>query len=705
MPRRLDQRQRGILLSDLRPLLTMTAPRFEGRIQVMWSLTANLAHNAGAAVRRAIAFRWFAFILIALTPIGGCTPRPAGPATAGGPSSPSGATNSASGNAAPVASPAEAKVRSNPNDLAARQALADDYFRAGESFAGIEQLEAARALGDHNPQHLRDLAQRYDALNEPEAAADLLASSADGTPETAQLLSGITLKLGDFARSATALRPLLKSWATLPPAIQQAVVRALLLAGDAEAAAPLLPHSANDADWLGLVGLQATLAGKPAQAADAYTKALTLTPTDTWTAALLGQALLAAGRQDRALAIWSQVAQAQDPPPQALIGLARLQANAGQLDQADALLDHVQGEDHKQPAYWQTVALVAGKRHHDVVQRIALGYAAYNQGDPWRAEAIWQGALAQADDVLARQALAALSNSAARRQNGQVALRYAATAAKRWPQDPECLRQYADMLLEQSQLKEALAVAQRLQSIAPPERQAQAAELLSRIALDSSQPDLLKQNVQRGRELAPADPIPLLRLAEWQGQQGHDTANLERTLALYEEARRIAPDNAEATARAGLILADLKRTDEAIATLLHALSLNPRVLDGAPNALLTQLYAQQGRTWESRFEAQWYQRIRALKDPWPSLLKSLRQEHPAPSSADWKALGEMALRRHENWIALCAFTRYVRLSDAAPAAWRDLAAAQKRFAWFDEALASMRRAHQLSLFRDMRVKQ
>ena len=595
----------------------------------------------------------------------------------------------------PPLSTAQANVQRAPTDVAARLALAKEYFDRGETFAGIEQWEIVRALGSADSSVLRDLAHGYDAVGEPEAAAETLAA-AHGSQELALPLAEIYLKLGDFQRSAQALKPLRADWQHLPDETRQTIVRGSLLAGDAETILPF-PAPQTEAGWQSLAGLRALVAGDATQAVTALGKALESSPRDAWTGYLLGRAWLAGGDNKRALAAWTAVLQMPDAPPQAFVATALLLAATDRLDQADNLLDHVQGEDRKLTGYWQAAALIAQKRHRPELAQISLGYAAYNAGDPWRAEALWQGTLAKASDELARQAYAALSNSAARRQDAEAALRYAAGAAERWPHDPDSLRQHAEMLLAQNQPQAALREALRFQSVTSPERQAQAAELLARIALDAGKPEILTQNAQRARTLAPADPLPLLRLAEWQGQQGHDPLNLDKTLAFYQEARRVAPANAEAAARAGLVLADLKRTEEAITTLLHALTLSPRVLDGAPSALLAQLYRKQGKTRESQFEARHYQRVRALKETWPTLLKLLRQTSPAPGSRDWQALGAMALRRHENWIALCAFTRRVRIAADDPSAWRELAAAQKRFGWFDEALASMRRAHLLSV--------
>jgi tetratricopeptide (TPR) repeat protein len=508
-------------------------------------------------------------------------------------------------------------------------------------------------------------------------------------------LAQIYLKLGDFQKSVEALRPLQTRFSSLDADAQQTIVRAFLLAGDPDSAARLLnePGAISAADHQALLGLKDLVAAKPAQAVSELQRVLAINPSDAWAGYLLGKARLAAGEDTRAMTAWSEVVKAQSPPPQAVIGLAALMAHAGSADAADAMLDRVQGADRKLPAYWEAAALIARQRKHATMEKIASGYASYNAGDPWQAESIWRAALNNASDDLAREIYSALSNSAFRRADAEAALQYAGEAARRWSNDPEALRQYAETLLAQSQLKEAIAAAQHFQAIAPANRQAQAAELLSRIALDAVKPDLLQSSARQDRTLAPSDPMPLLHLAEWQGQQGRDPANLEKTLALYQDARTIAPDNAEAAARAGVILADLKRNTEAISTLLHALTLNPRVMDGTPNALLLQLYQRSEETREGRFEAQWYQRVRALKETWPTLLKTMRQ--PNASSSDWKALGEMALRRHENWIALCAFTRRVKLAPSDPVARAELAMAQKRLGWFDEALESMIKAHSL----------
>lgn len=129
--------------------------------------------------------------------------------------------------------------------------------------------------------------------------------------------------------------------------------------------------------------------------------------------------------------------------------------------------------------------------------------------------------------------------------------------------------------------------------------------------------------------------------------------------------------------------------------LRHALTLAPRLHDGSPNALLAQLEQRQGLQEESRFELGQARRLNRLRDPWPTQIELLYRNHPAPKSNEWKALGLLALDRHEAWVALCAATRAMRLAPRDPAFLRMRAAALSRLGRPDEALAAMQAAHQL----------
>jgi tetratricopeptide (TPR) repeat protein len=574
---------------------------------------------------------------------------------------------------------------------------------AHDTFAAIEQMEVARDLGDHDPDHAQHLAALYDGLGEPEMAEAVLAAAVKPDSKPALLLahSQALLKLGLFAEASEAVHPLIAQWSTLANETRQYVARSALLAGDADAAGQILklqPETSDgtDPEWPAIRGLQALLEGQARKAVDAFASAVKRNPSDAWNATLLGRACQEAGDSRGALNAWGPAVQPSDAPPEALIGAATLLAQANRLDEADQLLTRVANEDRRAPTYWQAQSLVAGRRKQFTAEQAALGYMAYNSGDPWRAEAIWQASFPKAKEADARELCVAIFNSAFRREDPRTALRYAGMAVSRRPKDPYLLKSLAEFQVAQNLLAEALATAQRFQAVAPPNQQAQAAELLSRIALDSGKPDLLQQSAQRNRDLAPNDPLPLLHLAEWQYSQGRSLENLERTLKLYQQASAVAPDSAEAAARAGIVLNEMKRVPEALSALLHALTLAPRVLEGTPNALLAQLEARQGLSRESAFETRQYMRLRALKDAWPNQIKAMRQESPEPGLTAWKRLAQTALDRHETWVALCASRRATRLAPHDPASWRLLAAANKRFGWFFEALDAMRQADRLT---------
>jgi tetratricopeptide (TPR) repeat protein len=575
-------------------------------------------------------------------------------------------------------------------------ALAEAYAQSGETFGAIQQLQIAIKLGDNSEATALRLADLDTEAGQAEDAASVLAVAAARPHPTKTLLMALArtrLDLGDFQGAADAVAPLADRTAELSSQEQQLLARTFLLAGDAERAEQWIPAAAQDPEWLALAGLKEMLLGHAPQAESWLSRSVTQNPTDGWNAYLLGRAALLAGDAAKAQAAWNAAVRLQGAPPQAFIGLARLLLSTGQVHEVDRLLSGVAPEGRFDPAYWQAEAELAHARHLPGVEQIARGYAALNAGDPWKAEAVWIAALPGASDADARALYEAIINSAFRRQDSDVSLHYAKAATTRWPNDPLFLRKYGEILLGNNQLPQALAVATQLRQVTPPDKEAEADDLLGRIALDSGRGDLVTQFTARYRTLAPTNPTPLLQLAEWQVKADRSQENLERTLKLYQEAASLAPQNAEAQAHVGILLFDLKRTAEATQALLHALTLSPRVLDGTPDVLLAQLYQQQGLTLEANVHNERYRHLRAMKDAWPPLMKAMRQERP---ERDWLALGAAALDGHEDWIALCAFHQSTQRAPQDPVAWRSLAEAQKRFGQFEQALEAMRKAHLLT---------
>lgn len=588
------------------------------------------------------------------------------------------------------------QVRNTRTDIAARLALANEYLSIGETFGGIEQLEIARTLGDRSELTLMKLAKLYRSAGETELAAETL-NGAAALPNVSQnlllALSQEYLSLGDFLRSARVWQPLLKRKSTLSEAERQTVARSFLLAGEVEQAELLMPSEMTegaDADWFALRGLAELTQNRPDLALTSLQRTVAPKPQDPWNQYLLGKALREMGMNTQALKAWAKSAQQPDAPSAARIGAANLLLTSHKAEAASRLLEGVSDADRRDPAYWQARAEIDSQAGHKASAASSLGYAAYYSGDPWRAEAIWRAALPSATHEEAYALYDALIHSALHREDASNALRFTQEAAARWPRDVRMQKVRAEVLLLQNQLPDALSVALRLQQFAPPDQAVRVAELLCRIALDAGNPDILQKNAQLNRTFQPRDPLPLLHLAERQSQESRSKENREATLSLYRQAAAIAPDNAEAFARSGVALADLKRDDEAATALMHALSLDPRVLDGTPCALLAQIDRRHGRLEEAKFEERQYVRLRQAKDDWPNRLKAMRQITPAPSAVEWRILGEMALERREEWIALCASTRALRLAPHDAALWQLRAAALKRFGRFDEALAAMR---------------
>ena len=99
--------------------------------------------------------------------------------------------------------------------------------------------------------------------------------------------------------------------------------------------------------------------------------------------------------------------------------------------------------------------------------------------------------------------------------------------------------------------------------------------------------------------------------------------------------------------------------------------------------------------------------VHALTDAFISLVSDLAAKSALAASerealkifldtlAEWKELGETALLRRENWIALCAFHRATQRAPKDPSAWRSLAAVYKRMGYFEEALDAVLKARRL----------
>lgn len=602
----------------------------------------------------------------------------------------------------PTSSPArdsltglQAKIQRNPRAVEPRLDLAAQYAGAGNSSAAIEQLEAARALGHEDELLVTRLADLYRAGGELEEASEVLAAAArrHPTPTLRAALSKAYLDLGRLGEAAEALETGLSSSAT-PPELMQRRVQRLLLAGRWEEAGRLTPADATDADWLALKGHVALLTGEAPEAVQALRDAVRQSPRDPWNLYLLGRALQATGQEDATLDAWTAAARLPEAPLSAATEGAVLLAARGKWTEAEALLARVADEGRESPHYWRAQTAIAQHAGRREAEALARGREAYYAGDPWKAEAIYQAAvgpptLRSAD---ARALFQALIDSAERRFDSRTALAHASQAVSRWPADPSFLRKQAELLLEQDRLAEAQAAANRLQAAAGPEQAAEVTDLQARIALEGGRTAEFQGLAQRGRVVNPRDPNPLMLLAEWEQNAGSGADRLQRALALHRQAVELAPESADAQAGLGSLLSELKLHNEAVSVLHRALTLQPRVLEGVPHVLLSQIHRRQGRSLEAEHHERRYRRLRGLKDAWANQVPLLRR---AGSAREYGALGQTALDRHDPWLALCAFQKATCLMPTDPELWRGLAAAERRLGRLEEAMDAMRRSRSL----------
>lgn len=584
-------------------------------------------------------------------------------------------------------------IGKNPNDPAPRISIAKRYAATGRTHSAIQQAEIARKLGAVTDENLFFLQKLYKSQGEAEQAAAVLAAGASQpncSPSLRLSLSQAYLDIGDFSSAANALLPLLKKPASLSLSEQMSAARTLLMAGRISAAEKLIPKPENDPETFALIGFSEALKGRNAAAVQALLKACHLNPQDAWNTTLLARAELAAGDKKSALKSFQTAISLPDAPPHAFISAAELMIEAGHAREAAQILRGIPPDLQKDPAYWNAQVSLSRALKQPVSAAISEGYAAFHNGDPWLAEKIWLRTIPLATGEDTSELYAAIFNSAYLRQDAVLSMRIMNEAVKKWPQNPYFAHKHSELLLGQNMLKESLAEAERYRSLASPQERGTASELFCRIALDSGKYDLLVQNAKIVRDLSPSDPLPVLHLAEWQLNQGRSKENLEATLKLTLEAISIAPDSAEARSRAGIVLNDLNRPEEAEDQLLKALTIDPRILDGTANFTLAQIYQKQGRTAESQFEQVQYTRMQRLKDGWLAMMKAFRKD---TSAAEWKQLGERALLRHDNWIALCAFHQAATLAKGDHSAWLGLAAVQKRMGRFEDSIASMQHAN------------
>jgi len=564
---------------------------------------------------------------------------------------------------------------------------AAELFDAGQTAQALAALTAT-CDPTTDAECTRRIAQAWETLGEPEQAIAVLTSAK--TQDTSILANqlSLTLRMGDFVTSATIARKIAAMGQLTAPILDDvglALAYTDPLTMDASLAQmPTSPQISR------LRGVSALAAGNPKAAASWLTQATSNPETDAKTWYLLGVARRASGDPAGAKKAFEQAVAAKDSSLDAAIAL-------GANDSAAlAMLDAKKSAVREHPGYWRVIAKDRLAQGQTTAAGIAKGYAAFYDGLPLDAEQTWASILEKATGPDRRELFAALFNSAYKRQDSPLAQKWVDRALSEFPDDMWFRKRRAEVLIQQNRLKDAVKQLETISTSDKPGQgtvsQAELSDLKCRVLLDSGSTSEFQAAIETYIKDAPDSEFPYLMRGEAILAAGRQPANLKDALAAYTTATTKAPGDPEAWASRGSLEAELGQKDAASASLYQALSLWPRVQDGTPHLKLISLLNAADPASLRAFHTAEYKRLRALKDGWPTALKLLRASGTAKQ---WLDFGQLALERHENWMALCAFQQALKLAPSNASAYRGLAAARWRSGWFIAALDATLRANRL----------
>ena len=566
---------------------------------------------------------------------------------------------------------------------------AAELFDAGQTAQALAAL-AATCDPTTDTECTRRIAQAWETLGEPEQAlAVLIAPKTQDTSILANQLT-LSLRMGDFANAAAIARKTAATGQLTAPILDD--VGLALAFTDPISMDASLARMPTSPQVVRLRGISALVAGNPKAAASWLTQATANPETDAKTFYLLGVARRASKDLTGAKKAFEQAVAAKDSSLDAAIAL-------GANDSAAlAMLDAKKSAVREHPGYWRVVAKDRMANGQSTAAGIAKGYAAFYDGLPIDAEQTWASILVKATGSDRREIFAALFNSAYKRQDSPLAQKWVDRALLEFPDDMWFRKRRAEVLVQQNRLKDAIKQIETISTADTPGQgtvsQAELSDLKCRVLLDSGDVSGFQAGIDAYIKDAPDSEFPYLMRGEAILAAGRQPANLKDALAAYTTATTKAPTDPEAWASRGALEAELGQKDAASASLYQALSLWPRVQDGTPHLKLISLLNTADPAGLRAFHTAEYKRLRALKDGWPTALKLLRVAGTG-TGQQWLDFGKLALDRHENWIALCAFQQSVKMLPNDPAGYRGLAAARWRSGWFIAALYATLRANKL----------
>ena len=566
---------------------------------------------------------------------------------------------------------------------------AAELFDAGQTAQALAVLTAT-CDPTTDTECTRRIAQAWETLGEPEQAIAVL--TAAKTQDTSILANQLTLflRMGDFVNAAAIARNTAAMGQLTAPILDD--VGLALAFTDPLTMDASLARMPTSPQVFRLRGISALVAGNPKAAASWLTQASANPETDGKTWYILGVARRASGDPAGAKKAFEQAVAAKDSSLDAAIAL-------GANDSAAlAMLDTKKSAVREHPGYWRVVSKDRLANGQSIAAGIAKGYAAFYDGLPLDAEQTWASILLKSTGSDRREIFAALFNSAYKRQDSPLAQKWVDRALLEFPDDMWFRKRRAEVLVQQNRLKDAIKQIETISTADKPGQgtvsQAELSDLKCRVLLDSGDVSGFQAAIDAYIKDAPDSEFPYLMRGEAILATGRQPANLKDALAAYTTATTKAPTDPEAWASRGALEAELGQNETASTSLYQALSLWPRVQDGTPHLKLISLLSVADPAGLRAFHTAEYKRLRALKDGWPTALKLLRAAGTG-TGQQWLDFGRLALDRHENWIALCAFQQAVKMLPSDPAAYRGLAAARWRSGWFIAALDATLRANKV----------
>ncbi len=584
-----------------------------------------------------------------------------------------------------------------PVSVAERKALADKEYSNGNLLSSAQQLAICTGMGDKSRSTELKLASCYQQVNEPELAANQLLSAISVHKDSSSLRAAYVdalLRLGDFQDAGAMCRAMIPSLSSLTQPDKLIVGRGIVLSGDPSGLDRVLMSLGPTPESLQLRAQAMMLQGDASEAVKVLRQLLAGNDNGVWTTYLFAGALQMTGDFRRALKYYSRATTMRDCPVDAYAEAALLDLKMGQASDAEALIKRAPQSADNDPAMWLARSTDASEHHNSALAELSRGYMYYHSGDPWHAESIWKTAIKSAHGKQTRALYTAIFDSAFARHARNTALTYVNEAVNRWPANTRLLKDQAEIWLSLNNAAGAERVARRLRTMVSTSARGPVDELICRAALDAGDGREVQRAAHRDEVEEPASALPYLHYGEYESQNTNQLATGQSLLKIYQAAAAADGTNPQAWVHMGELKATDGNIEGAILDFLKALNLDTRINGGDVCAQLSALYSRMGMSREAHYQMGLYTWQHHLVDKWQSRMKLMRTG--SGSAADWMKLGGQALNRHNNWVALCAFQRVLRIHPNSVSAWASLAAVWRRLGQFNYALGAMQRAFQLT---------